>query len=292
LAAARSYSILVLLSIIWGIAFVAIRFADRELSPVNLALLRWMIAGAVFLSLIPVFGKAKVKFERRDFPRLLLVSVCNVAGYHISLNYSETIVSSGLAGLLISFAPLFTLILSAIFLREKVDRRISVALGLGILGAVILSVVGQPLSFGYLLGPLAVMLAAFSYSVFSVASKPLVMKYGAFWTAAWAGAIGTTMLLPLASEGFVSQVASMSLYGWSSVLYLSILSTVLGYILFYRLVSSRSVSSLSIQLYLVPLVSVVGGAVLLGESVGVFTVVGGALLLIAVAMVTTRKKER
>ncbi len=280
------FVLLIVLSVIWGLAFVAIRRADFELTPVNLALLRWFIAGGIFLALIPAFGKAKAKFQRRDLPRLLLVSVANVAVYHLSLNYAETIVSSGLAGLLISFGPLFAVLLSAIFLHERVGKRLSAALLLGILGALVLSFASQDLSFKYLTGPLAVILSAFAYSVFAVASKPLVMKYGAFWTAAWAAVLGTAMILPLTSGGFVGQVESISLAAWLSVVYLAVGSTVIGYLIFYALVSSKAVSSLSVQLYLVPLVSVVGGVLILGENISVTTVLGGAILLAAVYLAT------
>ncbi len=280
------FVLLIVLSVIWGLAFVAIRRADFELTPVNLALLRWFIAGGIFLALIPVFGKAKTRFERRDLSRLLLVSLLNVGVYHLSLNYAETIVSSGLAGLLISFAPLFTVVLSAIFLHEKVGRRLSVALFLGIVGALVLSGASQELSFKYLTGPLGVIISALAYSIFSVASKPLVMKYGTFWTAAWAAVLGTAMILPLASGGFVSQVESISLAALLSVVYLSVGSTVIGYLIFYALVSSRAVSSLSVQLYLVPLVSVVGGVLILGENISVATILGGAILLGAVYLAT------
>lgn len=280
------FALLIGLSVIWGLAFVAIRRADFELTPVNLAILRWLIAGGIFLALIPVFGKAKAKFERGDLPRLLLVSLANVAVYHLSLNYAETIVSSGLAGLLISFGPMFAVVLSAIFLHERVGRSLSAALLLGILGALLLSLASQDFSFRFLTGPLAVILAAFAYAVFAVASKPLVMKYGAFWTAAWAAVIGTGMILPLLSAEFVSQVESISVDAWASVVYLAVGSTVVGYLIFYWLVSSRAVSSLSVQLYLVPFVSVVGGVLILGEKISAATILGGAVILVAVYLAT------
>ena len=66
----------------------------------------------------------------------------------------------------------------------------------------------------------------------------------------------------------------------------SIVSTVLGYLVYYTLVSRGAVSRLSIQLYLIPIVSVVGGILLLGETVTIYTVLGGAIMLSAIALVT------
>jgi drug/metabolite transporter (DMT)-like permease len=282
-----AYSGLFVLSLIWGLAFVAIRRADMELSFVNLALLRWFIAAALLLVLLPIIGRPKVELEKGDVPRLLLVAFANVAGYHLSLNYAETAISAGLSGLLVSLGPIFMVVLSFALLDERVGRRILLGLILAVFGAVILSIGSINLGdFASFVGPGAVVLSAFCYASFTVLSKPLVHKYGSAPTTILAGLFGTAMLLPLASGSLISQTMSLSMDGWISVLYLSVLSTVFGYLLFYSLVSRGAVSRLSIQLYLVPVVSVIGGAVLLGEPVTLATLVGGGTMLSAIALAT------
>ncbi len=279
-----TYSVLLVLSVVWGLAFVAIGRADFELSPINLTLLRWLIASAGFLALSPLALRPKIKFQRRDLPRLLGVSFGNVAAYHLSLNYGELTVSAGLAGLLVSLGPVFIVLLSSYTLKEKVSRRVLMALALALMGAFVLSF--SDLEAGSILGPIAVIITAFSYAFYTVLAKPLVGKYGPLPIATWAGLIGTLMILPLFSSSFVTQVSSLSLVGWMSVVYLAILSTVLGYFMFYTLVSRRNVSTLSIQLYLIPIISVLGGVLLLNEALTAYTIVGGALMLLAVAIAT------
>ena len=284
---AASYSALVVLSVIWGLAFVAIKQAIFELSPVNLALLRWFIAGACFLILVPIIGKPKTRFESRDLPRLLVVAFSNVVGYHLSLYYAETTLSAGLAGLLISFSPVLVVLLSVLLLHEHAGVKVGLALFFAVFGTLVISVGQVSLSnFSSFLGPAEAVLAAAFYAVLTVLGKPLVHKYGAPPTTIWAGLLGTVMLIPLLSESFVTQVSALSTTGWVSVFYLSVLSTVFGYLLFYTLVSRGPVSRLSVQLYLAPIVSVIGAVFLLNEGFTVFTVAGGALLLLAVALVT------
>ena len=133
-------------------------------------------------------------------------------------------------------------------------------------------------------------LSAFSVAAFSVLSKPLVAKYGALPIAVWAGMLGTCMLLPLFSSTFVRDVMDLSLVGWVSLLYLSLLSTVLGYSLFYMMVGRGEVTTLMVQLYLAPVISVIGGAVLLQEAVTPLTLLGGAAMLVAVWLATGMKK--
>ena len=85
----EAYGTLAFVSVIWGMAFVAIKALEPVLNPVNLTLLRWYIAGAVFLLLLPILGKPKERINRSDIPRLLLVSFANVVSYHLTLNFSE-----------------------------------------------------------------------------------------------------------------------------------------------------------------------------------------------------------
>ncbi len=280
-----NYGLVITLSVIWGLAFVAIRRAEFELSPVNLTVLRWLIASGGFLVLAPVCGRPKNPIQRRHIPRILLVSFASVVGYHLSLNYAETIVSSGLAGLLISFGPIFVVLLSAFFLKEKIGSRLMLALALAVAGAVILSI-NADLNFLQITGPFAVILAAFMYSIFSVGSKPLVKEYGALPTAIWVAAIGTVFALPMISWNFFAQVFALSVAGWLSVLYLAVLSTVVANMILYTLISNRAVSRLSVQLYLVPLVSLVGGILLLGENFSAFTVLGACFLFAGTAIAT------
>ncbi|HUK50666.1 MAG TPA: DMT family transporter, partial [Terriglobales bacterium] len=114
---------------------MAIRSAVQELTPVNLTLLRWFIVSGTFLVLAPFIGKPKARLARGDIPRFVLVSFASVGGYHLSLNYAETIVSAGLAGLLISFGPIFIVLLSAVFLKERIGTKLMIALALAVAGA-------------------------------------------------------------------------------------------------------------------------------------------------------------
>jgi drug/metabolite transporter (DMT)-like permease len=275
------------LSLIWGLAFVAIRRADFELSPINLALLRWLLASAGFLAVSPFLLKPKVKFERRDLLRLLVISLLNVPAYHLALNFGETTVSSGLAGFLVAMGPVLIAVFSAVLLKEKLGRKLALALAIGVAGTLVMFVPDLSLnSAGSILGPMEVLVAAFSFALFSVLSKPLVTKYGSASVTIWAALAGTLMLLPLLSPNFGAETISLSLEGWISVLFLSLLSTVAGYLMFYALVSRSAVLKLGIQMYLIPVVSVIGGILLLQEGLNTYTIAGGAVLLLSVAIAT------
>jgi drug/metabolite transporter (DMT)-like permease len=278
-----TYALLVALSVIWGFGFVAIRVADFGLSPTSLALLRWLIASAGFLAILP-FAKSKARFESRDLPRLLVIALANIAGYNITLNYAEKSISSGLAGILVSLGPVFMIVLSSLLLRERIGRRLVFALILALLGSLLLSLSDLNGSGSAFVGSGEAVLAAFFYAVFTVASKPLVEKYGALPVCIWASVIGTAFLLPFASGEFISQVSALSTEGWLALLYLSVMSSVVGYSVYYTLIGRGTVSGLSVQLYLIPIVSVIAGVLILQEQVTVLIVLGAAVTLAAVGL--------
>jgi len=284
-----AYSGLLVLSVIWGLAFVAIKQAVTELTPVNLALLRWLVASVPFLILLPIIGRPKARLERGDIPRLLVVALANVAGYHLSLYYAETTLSAGLSALLTSFGPIFIAVLSYFLLNEKAGRKVLTGLLLAMAGTAVLSTgsisVNDLSSYA---GIIENLFTALCYALFTVLGKPLVHKYGSASTTIMAGLVGTAMMLPLLSQSFFAQASALSSLGWASVLYLSLLSTVFGYLMFYALVSRGAVTRLSIQLYLIPVVSVIGGALLLNEPVTLSVAVGGGMMLAAVAIATSK----
>ena len=136
-------------------------------------------------------------------PGLLVISFANVPAYHLSLNFGEKTVSSGLAGLLVSLGPVFITIFSAYALKEKVTSRVILALALALIGAAVLSVGDLSMGSGGIFGPLEIIVTAIAYAIFTVLAKPLVKKYGALHVAIWAGVTGTAMLLPLISGSFL-----------------------------------------------------------------------------------------
>jgi len=286
---ASAYLLVAVLSLIWGLAFVAVRDADFQLSPTSVQLARWLVASAGFIAVLP-FLKPKVRFEGRDAPRLLAVAVLSVVAYGTALNYSETTLSAGLAGLLVSLGPVFMAVFSVLVLKERVRARLAYALLLAVFGSVLLSVSDLSVTGSPVAGTLEAILAALVYAGYAVLAKPLIEKYGALPVMTWTALSGTVFLLPLLSPGFVSQMSALSPDGWASILFLGLISNVIGYTLFYTLVGRGTLSSLSVQLYLVPVVSVVGGILILGEQLTLFTVLGGAATLAAVGLSRARKE--
>lgn len=266
-----------------------IRQAVRELTPVNLTLLRFLIAAVAFTAFVVLALRRPFTFSRQDIPRLVATGAAAVPAYHISLNFAEQSVTAGTAGVLIATGPIFATILSAVYLREHVTERTIIGLLLGFAGVVVLTWFSS--TSGSIrvdpIGAAAVVFSAFMYAVFSALAKPMLPKYGSNAVTVLTILTGTVLLLPLLSQSTIQQAATLSFNGWVAVVSLGLLSTVAANLLFFYALTMQKLSHISVQLYLVPLFSVVAGVLLLGESVGLNLVVGGAMILLGVRIATS-----
>ncbi|ENZ3600275.1 DMT family transporter, partial [Pseudomonas aeruginosa] len=155
----------------WGTTWLGIKIAVESVPPLTAAGLRFLIAFPLFLLF------ARLRHETIFFPRRLLAFFVFVTlGYfsvpYYLLNYGEQYVASGLTALLFSSMPVFILIFSAIFLRERIylSQILGIAIGFGSLFMIIRSQ-GLHLDYTELLGVLAILLAAIMHALSYVITK-------------------------------------------------------------------------------------------------------------------------
>jgi hypothetical protein len=121
----------------WASAFVAIRTGLRSYTPTQLAALRYLVASAV-LGTRAMFYEIRIPY-RRDWPRLLICGCLGFALFAILLNFGETRVSAGLASFIVYTVPLFTALLAAVLLRERIGRLGWIGLGISAAGTALIA---------------------------------------------------------------------------------------------------------------------------------------------------------
>jgi drug/metabolite transporter (DMT)-like permease len=187
---------LVVTTILWASAFAGTRAGLEAYGPGQVALIRFLVASAV---LAGYAASVRMKLpERRDLPAVLLAGFLAFTLYHVALNYGEVTVSAGAASILINTAPIFTALLAATVLGERLRALGWVGMGVSFCGAVLISL-GE--GEGFSLNPRAflILLAALSTSIYFVLQRPYLEKYGALaFTsyAIWAGTLLTLVFVP------------------------------------------------------------------------------------------------
>lgn len=279
----------------WACAFPLIIVSLRELSPVNLAILRLFIASVIFLCLVLFQRKRFSLFHKKDLFMLFLLGFIGISVYHLSLNYGEQFVSAGAASLIIATIPIFVVVLAKLFLSEKIDKKIILGIIIGLVGVVLISLLGNPgarIEIDYLSGALAVVLAAFVGAVYTIAGKKMMDRYNPLSLTAYAFLIGNLGLIPFLSGSFFEEILQLSPVTWAAVLFLAFFPTVIAYSLWYTALEVKQASELSVFLYATPVISTMLGVVFLNEQITIFYVFGGALVLLGLYVVNKQRRKQ
>jgi drug/metabolite transporter (DMT)-like permease len=285
----RYFPLVIALPIVfWAFAFPFIKIGLRELSPVNLTIMRLFTVCGIFLLFIVVAPKRFTPIRRKDVLPLFLLGFSGLVVYHLGLNYGEQYMSASAASLIIATIPIFTVLFAAVLLKETVTRRIVLGVLFSLVGTVLISLTGtagDPFAVTYLSAAVAVLISALVGAGYTIAGKKLLERYSALSLTVYAFLFGSLGLLPFLSTSLVTQATAMSWQGWGAVLFLAVLPTVVGYVLWYVALEVKTASELSVFLYFIPVLSTVISYFWFNEAITMLFVVGGALVIIGLLIV-------
>ena len=267
----------------------------RQLSPVNLTILRLFIASLIFLCLVLIQRKRFSPFHKKDILPLFLLGFIGISIYHLSLNYGEQYISAGAASLIIATIPIFVVVFAKFFLSEHIDMKMIFGIIIALAGVVIISLWGNPdarIEIDYISGALAVVLSAFVGAVYTIAGKKMMNRYNPLSLTAYAFLVGNLGLIPFISPSFFGEVMHLSLVTWAAVLFLAIFPTVIAYTLWYSALEVKQASELSVFLYATPVLSTLLGAIFLQEKITVFFVLGGVFVIAGLYEVNKQRKKQ
>jgi drug/metabolite transporter (DMT)-like permease len=277
--------------LVWGSTFLAIRVGVREFPPFLMAAFRFLAAGSLLFVWMRWRG-VPGPTRREWIASFLIASLVFVLDYG-SLFWAEQRVPSGIAAVILATIPAF-MALSEIFLLRT--RRFTVRLGLallvGLFGVGVLmnhsaSLGGAPVDRG---GAMALLIAAVSWSVASAftrkaplpASKPMSSAAQMF-----AGGVLLFLLAAATGELRGFQFQAVSFAAWFSLFYLIVPGSIVGFTAYLWLLHHESPTKVGTYAYVNPVVAVILGSLLGGESIGLRMVVATALILISVIVIAT-----
>jgi drug/metabolite transporter (DMT)-like permease len=274
--------------VLWGVSFVVTKFAVAQISPTALILARGAL-GATFLAGLLAARKEAVVPPRDALGGLALMGFVGVAFHQMLQAIALTSTSAVNAGWLIALTPIWSALFAVVRLHERLPRHRRLGMLLGFAGAVLVITRGQlagVLNLPTTRGDLLILASTLNWAFYSTLGHPIIRRLGPTHATLGAFAFGTLFLLPLLFlSGAWRDYARLSASGWAAVLFLGIGCSGLGYLFWYAALAKLEASRVAAFLYVEPLVTLVTAAVLLGETISLWTIAGGALLLVGVALV-------
>lgn len=273
--------------LLWASAFAGIKAGLVAYGPGQVALLRFLTASAA-LAAFAILTRMRLP-DAKDLPRLLACGLLGITIYHVGLNYGEVSVSASAASLIISLGPVFTALMATAFLGERLTWLgwVGIAIAFGG-GAVITLGEGSGLTFEP--AALLVLLSAFTTGAYFVVGKPLLVKYSALEFTSYVIWLGTLPML-LFAPGLLAQMPEAPASATLAVVYLGIFPGAIAYVLWSHGLSKMPASIVSSFLFVQPLNATVIAWLWIREVPTLLTVVGGAVALVGVGLVSIKGRK-
>jgi drug/metabolite transporter (DMT)-like permease len=286
----RGLIAIIVMLLAWSSAYAGIRVGLTAFTPGHMALLRFLVASAAMLVLGII---ARIRFPAwRDLPAIALLGLAGFTIYHVFLAYGETTVSAGAAGLINSAEPMFCALLAVAFLKERIRPWGWFGIIVSFVGVALITVgEGQEFGQGFELnvGAVFVLIASFSIAIYGVFQKPLLKKYTSLEFATYAMLAGTFFML-IFTPGFVDEVQASPPSAILTVVFLALVPGVLGNIAWTYALSRGEVSRVNSSIYLLPVLSIIVAWAWIGEIPSLFSLMGGGITLVGVALVAIKGK--
>ena len=296
-ASASRWKIIVafaLVYVFWGSTYLGIGIAVENIPPAFMCAARFLIAGVVMLAYCDITGR-RILFSAQRLAHFAAVGILLLMGGNLTLAYAERIVPTGLAALLIAVSPIWFMVLDSLLLGDhRISRRGQVGLAIGIAGVVVL--IWPDLRHSNSLGhrelwwSLALQLGSFSWAFGSVLSKKwqtvAADPFSAIaWQVVFAG-IGNLIFALLVEK---PANVTWTFRGVAAILYLVVCGSWIGYTAYIWLLQHVPTSKVSTYAYVNPVVAVFLGWLVLHERIDRYIVMGSAIIIASVVLVTSAK---
>tara|TARA_B100000470_G_scaffold160068_1_gene125320 strand:+ start:544 stop:1416 length:873 start_codon:yes stop_codon:yes gene_type:complete len=261
--------------ITWGLGFTLAKIGMEQFSALLIMSIRFGIAGLVLVW----FTKPPWGHMREIFVVALIGSTIQ---YGLTYNGLKGIDASTAAILVQLEGPILAL-LGTILLKEKLGLTRALGMGLAFLGVFIIA--GEPRLEGHIDSVILLVAGSAVWAVAQIMISRLKGLSG-ITILAWVAIMATPQMLIaslIIEDGQWQAITSASLVDWSIIFYLAFIMTVVGYSIWYHLLSSVDVSKISPFLMLLPITSIVAGMILLDEKLTLSMIIGGVMIMTGVA---------
>lgn len=290
-----TYALLGTVPLTWGFNFVALKilYGTYHFDVPGLLSARYVLM-VPLLALLLLFTERDRGIRREHWLYLGIFALITVGIYQYLFAKAIELTSAGESALLISSAPIFAFLITAVLGWEKPTGLGFVGVGFGFGGIALVIFGGNGTAHipeTHVLGDLVMICAAILWAAYAIFSKPLLKHYSPLKVTAWAHMLGSVIIIPLGARqmGAMDWV-HLPWLGWWWLLYFAWLAGVYGFVVWYRGVRLLGSQKTVVFQYLVPPVALVVAYFLLREAPSLMQALGVILTLSGVYIASAARR--
>jgi len=280
-----AYLVLLVANAIYGTSYVATRTVLHDVGPATLAVARLALGAMVIVPLAFLQHAPDRRLSRADRWNVFWMGVLGFAAAFGFANWGMARSTATHAALLITVEPISLILLSPVFLGERLARRELVGAALTLVGAVLVVLNGLPgpsVTFApHWRGDILLVLSGLSYAAYSLIGRGVLSRHAALPVTAWSIIWGLVAMLPFGAlewlDGHRPGWTPLAMWG---TLYLALVVTALGYLVWNYALERVEAPRLALFVNVQPVVGALLGVWWLREPLTAFTVIGGVLVLL------------
>lgn len=282
---------LTIMALLFGLSFVATKYALKSIPPFTLIFLRFLIA-SLFLGTIYLRKRFR-NLDRKDRWRIFLTSLIVPGLYFLAETYGLKFSSATSVSLLIATIPIFAAAFAFFLLKEKIRvwRGAGIVFSVIGVGIILTALPAEKASWQVVRGGnLLALGAALCAGLYMALGRSLLPKYSPLTITTFQALFATAVFLPLAGwEWLTHPWGEINAWTMGAVIYLALFCSVLAFFLWNYGISRLEASKAAVFTNLVPVFTVLGAYFLLEESIYGGQIIGGALVISGVTLASMAK---
>lgn len=283
--------LLMTVTIFWGTSYVAAKIGMRELLPLNLVIVRFVIASLLF-GLILLFKKGNNCINKKDIPQFFMLGFWAITFFYYIHFTGLQYTTSTNAGLIMATTPVFAALFCVLTKKETVNNHSMLGIGIAFLGVILVISQGQLsglLQQETFLGDSLIILTTLIWAWFTLKGKTVLEKYSPFVAMAYIHIFGTILLLPFAffptvfvETTLLQQLPNVSVTTLLASAYLAIFCSVYSYFIWYLGISKIGAVKTATFNYFNPIMATLAGVIVFNDKLTIYTILGGLFVIVGV----------
>lgn len=280
----RQWISMVFVNVMWGLSFIASKHAmNAGFTPMMLALFRYVVAAACLVP-ITLAAEKKMTLRKQDVVPMILSGLTGITVYYYCEYNGINRTSTVSASLILAAIPIITMVAEAVIDRVRLRAAQVAGAVISLLGVGLIMLSGSDEGQASIVGDLFILGASVVWVLYIFISRKLREHYSSLSMNAWQAVTALVTLLPLAA-GDPCDLTAIPWDGWAAMIVLAVVCSAWCYYLYGNALHEMSPLASAIFINLIPLTTMIGGVVLLGEKLTWLTVLGGGMIIGSIFLV-------